>query len=449
MELPITFGLLAVVLLVLANAFFVATEFAIVAVRRSRLDQLAAEGHASARSARDVVAHLDTYIAACQLGITMASLALGWIGEPAFSGLVEPPIERLVGPVAHEAARGLSAAVSFGLITMLHIVIGELAPKGLALQRTEATTLLVARPVQLFHAIFRWPVAALNGVGNAVLRLLGLEPATGHEQVHSVEELRLLVTGMQQAGVIESSEARIATRAFHFGDLPAGALMTPRTEIEAVATTSSLPELLDRAASSTHSRWLVYDGSLDNIVGVLPVRSLFRFLGKPSEAFRLQPLLRPVLVAPASKPADDLLDELRASRLQVAILLDEYGGTAGMVTLEDLVEALVGHIEQEPNADGDPLAVSGHGPQSDGSLVLDGLTRLGEFEELVGVRLEQEAREVDTLGGVVMQRLGRIPSVGDEVRLEGWLVRVEELDGHRAARVRIVPAGPPATPSRA
>src|SRR5919198_6217044 len=290
MELPASFGLMAVGLLVLANGFFVATEFAIVAVRCSRLEQLAAEGRASARAAQDVVGHLDTYIAACQLGITMASLALGWIGEPAFSGLVEPPVERLVGPLAHEAAQGLSAAVSFGLITTLHIVLGELAPKGLALQRTEATTLLVARPVQLFHALFRWPVAALNAVGNGVLRLLGLEPATGQEQVHSVEELRLLVTGMQQAGVVESSEARIATRAFHFADLPAGALMTPRTEIEAVPTTSTLPELLGRAASSTHSRWLVYDGSLDNIVGVLPVRSLFRLLGEPPEVFRLQAL---------------------------------------------------------------------------------------------------------------------------------------------------------------
>src|SRR5919109_1963209 len=186
-------GLLAVGLLVLANGFFVATEFAIVAVRTSRLEQLAAEGRASAEAAREVVGHLDTYIAACQLGITMASLALGWVGEPAFSHLVEPPVERLVGPFAHEAARGLSAAVSFGLITLLHIVLGELAPKGLALERTEATALVVARPMQAFHAIFRWPIAALNGIGNGILRLAGLQPSSGHELVHSVEELRLLV----------------------------------------------------------------------------------------------------------------------------------------------------------------------------------------------------------------------------------------------------------------
>lgn len=442
MELPASFGLVAVGLLVLANGFFVATEFAIVAVRRSRLEQLAAEGRASARAAQDVVAHLDTYIAACQLGITMASLALGWIGEPAFSHLVEPPMERLVGAFAHEAAQGLSAAVSFGLITTLHIVLGELAPKGLALQRTEATALVVARPMQLFHALFRWPIAALNGIGNGILRLARLQPSTGHEMVHSVEELRLLVTGMQQAGVLEASEARIATRAFHFADLPAGELMTPRTEVEAVPATSTLPELLERAASSTHSRWLVYDGSLDNIVGVLPVRSLFRHLGEPPEGFRLQTLLRPVPVAPASKAADDLLDELRSSRQQLVVLLDEYGGTAGIITLEDLLEALVGQIEEEASVESASFATSARSPEPDGSLVLDGLMRLSEFEELAEVRLDTDAHQVDTLGGLVMHRLGRIPSVGDEIRLDGWLVRVEEVDGRRVARVRLVPASP-------
>jgi putative hemolysin len=373
----------------------------------------------------------------------MASLALGWIGEPAFSHLIEPPVQSLVGPFAHEAAQGLSAAVSFGLITTLHIVLGELAPKGLALQRTEATVLLVARPMLLFHAIFAWPIAALNGIGNGLLRLIGLEPANGREMVHSVEELRMLVTSMQQAGVVEASEARIANRAFHFAELPAGELMTPRTELEAVPVTSALPELLERARSSTHSRWLVYEGSLDNIVGVLHVRSLFRLLGEPPATFRLQSLQRPVLVAPASKPANELLDEMLASRQQLVILLDEYGGTAGIVTLEDLVEALVGHIAEESIAGSQAVAEPARGRAPDGSLVLDGLTRLSEFEELAGIRLEGDAHEVDTLGGLVMHRLGRIPCVGNEIALPGWLVRVEEVDGRRVARLRVVPASAP------
>src|SRR5919206_3044904 len=232
--MPSSLGIIAVFALVLANGFFVATEFAIVAVRRSRLEQLAAEGRASAADARDVVSHLDTYIAACQLGITMASLALGWIGEPAFSSVVEPPLEAIFGQVTHEAAEAVSAGISFTLITILHIVLGELAPKGLALQKTEATVLWVSRPLRLFYAVFRFPIHALNAIGNGVLRLFGMQPASGHEMVHSVEELRLLVEGLQSAGTVDPSEARIASRAFTLGDLTAGQLMTPRTELEAV-----------------------------------------------------------------------------------------------------------------------------------------------------------------------------------------------------------------------
>jgi putative hemolysin len=445
MDLSSILGLVAVALLVLANGFFVATEFAIVAARRSRLEQLAAAGHPTAQAARDIVGHLDAYIAACQLGITMASLALGWIGEPAFAHLIEPPLERLVGQFAPVAGHGLSAGIAFALITALHIVIGELAPKGFALQRPEGTALWVARPMQLFYLLFRWPITALNAVGNGVLRLFGLRPAAGHEMVHSVEELRLLVTGMQEAGVVEASEARIASRAFQFGDLTAGALMTPRTEIEAVPITAGRDVLLARARSTSHSRLLVYEGSLDNVVGVLHVRDLFKVLDAPPEAFDLRTLLRPVLVAPASKPADDLLDEMRAARRQMALVVDEYGGTAGIVTLENLVEALVGRIEEESTLEGDVILATAPQVETDGSLVLDGLTRLDEFEEMTGLRVEREMHEaVETLGGLVMTGLGRLPVVGDEVTTAGRTLRVEQLDGRRVALVRLLPSRPPA-----
>src|SRR5262245_2121886 len=196
-------ALAVVLLLVLANGFFAATEFASVAVRRSRLEELAGQGSGAAREARAVVGQLDSYIAATQLGITLASLALGWIGEPALAHLIEPPLERLIGESAYLAADALGVAIAFALITALHIVVGELAPKGLALQRPEATTLAVARPIRLFYALFRWPIALLNGLGNAALGAIGLAPAAGHELAHSVEELRLLVTSSQQAGVVE------------------------------------------------------------------------------------------------------------------------------------------------------------------------------------------------------------------------------------------------------
>jgi CBS domain containing-hemolysin-like protein len=449
MELPPFLGLFAVVLLVLANGFFVATEFAIVAVRRSRLVQLAAEGHAAARAAHDVIRHLDAYIAACQFGITMASLALGWIGEPALAHLIEPPLEAVAGRFAPAAANGIAVAIAFAAITALHIVIGELAPKGLALQRAERVALFVARPMQLFYFAFRWPINLLNAVGNGVLRLFGLEPAAGHEMVHSVEELRLLVTGMQQAGVVEASEARIASRAFAFGELTAGALMTPRTEVEAVPTTATREDLLGHARRSRHSRLPVYEGSLDNVVGVIYVRDLFGALDPPAGAFDLRALLRPAMSVPESKAADDLLEDMRAARRQLAVVIDEYGGTAGIVTLEDLLEALVGRIEEEPALDGEAPAPAVPAPEPDGALLLDGRTRLDEFEEIAGLRLENAVEgEVETLGGLVMLLLGRIPEVGDEVRVQGRILCVAERDGLRVAQVRVLPRDhAPADPS--
>src|SRR6266542_1248416 len=282
--LPPPLGLAVVLLLVLANGFFVATEFAIVAVRRSRLEQLAAEGRANAAAARQVVGRLDTYIAACQLGITMASLALGWVGEPALAHIVEPPLETLVGRFAHAVAESAAVVVSFTVMTALHIVIGELAPKGLALQKPEATALFVARPMQLFELAFRWPIAALNGVGNAVLRLFGLAPAAGHEMVHSVQELRLLILATQEAGVVEEAEARIASRAFTFGDLTAGALMTPRTEVDAIPADLPFAEVRRRLSSSRHTRLPVYEGSLDHIVGVLHATDVQRAVARVVEA---------------------------------------------------------------------------------------------------------------------------------------------------------------------
>jgi CBS domain containing-hemolysin-like protein len=433
-------GLVAVALLVLTNGFFVATEFAIVAVRRSRLEQLAAEGDASAQAAKEIVGHLDTYIAACQLGITMASLALGWLGEPAFAHLVEPPLTLLVGSFAPMAAHGVAVAFAFVIITTLHIVIGELAPKGLALQKPEATTLFVARPLQFFETVLRLPIRLLNGVGNGVLRLFGMQPASGHEMVYSVEELRLLVTGMQQAGVVDRVEARIASRAFRFGDVTAGELMTPRTEVHSIPAAASLDQALDAGLATRHTRLVVYDGSLDEVVGVVHLRDLLRAQrSNATQSFDLRALAQPVISVPASKAADKLLEEMRGARRQLAVVVDEYGGTAGIVTLEDLLEVLVGRIGDgslAPDLQLPPEPIR----QPDGSLLLEGLTRLSEFEELTGLRVDGATRsEVDTLGGLVMAVLDRIPRVGDEVGVAGRRLRVEALDGRRVAAVRVLP----------
>ena len=438
-------GLLGVAALVLANGFFVATEFGIVAVRRTRLDELAARGDTGARAAQQVVGHLDAYIAACQLGITMASLGLGWIGEPALAGLVEPPIRAVIGPYAPTAAHAMTAALAFVLITGLHIVIGELAPKGLALQRPDRTAVLVARPIRLFYFVFRWPVSGLNAVGNWVLRLAGLDPATGREQVHSVEELRYLLAASQHAGSLEALEMRVATRALEFAEHTAGSLMTPRTEVEALPLTAARDELLARVAETRHSRLPVYRESLDDIVGILHVRDLFPVLLDPERDLRLDELLRPVLAVPETLPADQLLERMRRERQQIAVVIDEYGGTAGIVTLEDVLEALVGRLDE-----GDAVAGSTSGArQDDGSVLLDGLTRVDELQELTGLGADDlDEGRVETVGGLLMLRLGRLPQVGDEVPLDFYRLRVEELDGRRVSLVRLTPGGrePPADP---
>jgi CBS domain containing-hemolysin-like protein len=389
-----------------------------------------------------MVRNLDRYIAACQLGITMASLGLGWIGEPALARQLEPLLLPLVGRFAGITAHGFAIGVAFTVITSLHIVLGELAPKGLALQRPEGTTLWVARPLGWFYAVFRWPIGALNAVGNAVLRLFGMRPAAGEDMVHSAEELRLLLQASQQAGEVEPSEARIANRAFQFADLSAGELLTPRTEIEAVPADISLPELTARAARATHSRLPVYEGSLDQIVGIVYLRDLFRILLSPPDQapFDVRGLMRLAPTVPASKRADELLDEMRAARQQIAIVVDEYGGTAGIVSLHDLVEALVGRIDEEPVVGAERPAPTRR-TEGDGSQVFDGLTRLRDFEETTGIALDEEDRQAaDTLGGLIMLRLGHLPKPGDEVEVGGRRLRVERLRRHRVAEARLLPA---------
>jgi putative hemolysin len=424
MDIRPVIGLPTVLLLVVANGFFVAAEFAMVAVRRSRLEELANEGDRSARSALDVLGHLDAYIAACQLGITMASLGLGWIGGPALAHLLEPILGRYLGATGILAAHGVAVAISFSLITGLHIVIGELAPKGLALQYAERTTLWVTTPLKIFHRVFRWPIVALNGIGNAVLRVFGVKPSGTHAMVHSAEELQLLVTASEAGGTVEASEARIASRAFQFADLTAGELMTPRTDIEAVPVEITWPEMLARAESAEHDQLPVYRESLDDILGVLHLRDLFPVVR--SGDFDIGRLIGPCPVVPRSKKADAVLEDMQASGRELAIVLDEYGGTAGLVTMADLMAALVGRTEMEA--------------EPDGSRVFDGLLRVSDFEEGTGLRIDEAERGgAATVGGIVMAKLGHVPRVGDEVDLAGRRVRVEEIRRNRVGKARLLP----------
>jgi CBS domain containing-hemolysin-like protein len=425
--------------LVFINGFFVAAEFALVSVRKSRIDQLANEGSGRARVVQRALTHLDTYIAATQLGITMASLGLGFIGEPAIATLLEPLFARIPF-LPHEGAvitsHTVAFIVAFSIATALHIVFGELAPKSVALQRADVTALWVTAPLNLFLTIFRPFIVALNGIGNGVVRLIGLEPAGEHGSVHSVEELELLVHSSREAGLLEEQQERMVAGVFDFGERQASQAMTPRTEFEAVPVTIGLPELAERAADGRYSRLPVYEGDLDHVVGVVHAKDVLRAMRRalgPGEPFDIRALVREVPVVPESMPLDALMAEMRSRKTHVAVVVDEFGGTAGLVTLEDLLEEIVGDVQDEFDPTREPIETLG-----DGTVVIDGLLGVEEADERFSLGIEEPF--YDTLGGYVFGQLGRAPAVGDEVSLrDGRQLRVAEVDGRRVARVLLLP----------
>lgn len=437
------FGLLAVLALVFANGFFVAAEFSLVTVRKTRIDQMIAEGHRGARTVRRALTDPDSYIAATQLGITMASLALGWIGEPALASLFEPlfhavgdriatvslfePLVRRYGDVtATVSAHSISVVISFSLITALHIVLGELAPKTVALQQAERVSLLVARPTELFMKVF-WPfISLLNGLGSMVVRSLGLKPPSGHSLVHSEEELKMLVTASQEAGVLEEEEEQMLHRVFAFSDLTAGQVMVPRTEMVALPIDAPLNVVAETAARGGHAKLPVYRKDIDDIVGILYVTDLFRLVAAGQPPADLSPVLREAVTVPDTLSADDVLAELRTHGSGVAIVIDEFGGTAGLVTFAGLMERIVGAA-----GGGEP----GITLLADGSALVDGLVLVADVNARFGVNIDEES--YNTLGGYVLGRLGRRARVGDRIDLDDRTLRVEALDGLRVARVWI------------
>lgn len=449
-EFPIStaLSLLAVIALVLLNGFFVATEFALVSVRRTRIQHLAAEGDRRAESVLARLNSLDMYIAATQLGITIASLGLGWIGEPALARLLRPAIDAMTFiPERNREAFGhtIAFAVAFSVITTLHIVLGELAPKSLALQRPEQVALATSRPIHLFSLVFRPVINMLNSIGNWVVSAIGIEPAAGHAMVQSAEELRLALDASREAGLVEESQQDLVDRAFLFGDLDARQVMIPRTSMSAIPASASVDEILAMATESGHSRLPVYEGDLDHIVGVINVKRLLPRLreerqamaeGREMPPFDLAEVKSDVLAVPEMAPASDLLERLRESNTPIAIVVDEFGGTAGLVTLVDLIESIVGDIEDEL----DPAAEPDDGEIApDGSFSLDGLTTLVEAREFHDLDLEED-HDVETVGGYVFGKLGRPAEVGDEViSVDGRLLRVEEIEGLRVARLRVFP----------
>lgn len=426
--LDVALRILAVFALVFANGFFVAAEFSLVTVRKTRIDQLIAEGSRMARPVRRALSDPESFIAATQLGITMASLGLGWIGEPALASMIEPAFVFLPAGLSTAGAHSVAVVIAFILITALHIVLGELAPKTIALQHPERTALYVAQPTAVFLTCFRPFIRLLNGMGRSMVNLLGLRPPSGHSLVHSEEELKMLVTASQEAGVLEEDEEQMLHRVFQFADRTAGQVMVPRTEMAAVSSDATLAEVVDVIVRGRHTSVPVYREEIDDILGLLLVTDLVAALATPERSFNLTALVRDPLTVPETMKADELLRQMRRQRTHHAIVIDEYGGTAGLVTFERLMERIVGELGGDFGPTGRPATM-----RPDGSAELDGLALVTDINEQFGLEIDEDT--YTTIGGYVLGRLGRRPRVGDAIEVAGHLLRVEALDGLRVARV--------------
>jgi CBS domain containing-hemolysin-like protein len=341
--------------------------------------------------------------------------------------MIEPVFFALPAPIAETTAHSVAVAIAFTIVTALHIIFGELAPKTVALERAEMTALLVVKPTEIFMKLF-WPfIRVLNGTGQSVVRLIGLRSKGGHAMVHSEEELKMLVTASQEAGVLEEDEEQMLHRVFGFADLTAGQIMTPRTEIVAVAGDTPVRRIVERLGGGRHTRLPVYRTDLDDVIGFLHITDLLRAVATLEAPVDAGGLAREALTVPTTLGADELLGEMRRRGVREAIVIDEYGGTAGLVTFESLMERIVGAIEGEFGSSARIVT------RDDGSADLDGLTLVGDVNEQFGLHIDEET--YNTVGGYVLGRLGRRARIGDTIEIEGRRMRVDQLDGLRVAKV--------------
>lgn len=441
MEFASLFGVLAVFVLIAANGFFVAAEFALVKVRATRIDQLVNEGKSVAKVVQQQIQHLDTYIAATQLGITLASLALGWIGEPSLAHLVEP-LFAWAGALAEGLSHSLAVAISFVLITAGHIILGELVPKAIALQRDETTVFFVARPLQIFARILRPFILLMNSAGNTVVRWLGMHATGENTSVHSPEELEMLVVESRKAGLLDAQEEELLRRVFDFEETEVRQVMIPRIEIVALPVSSTFEQVRQIVVREHYTRYPVYDENIDTIIGMLHLKDLLadstplkeEKSEKASESFDLRKLLRPVLYVPELTSIGQVFTQMQRQRVHLAVAIDEYGETAGLMTLEDIMEELVGEVQDEFDSPKEGVQREVE-TLADGSNSIDGLMALVDFAERFGLKLEPA--HAQTLGGYIQEKEDRVPRVGDTLRVGNYKIHVDEMDGRRVARVRV------------
>ncbi len=418
-----------IIFLLFLNGFFVAAEFAFVGVRKTRIQQLSNEGNFDAKLAMDGIKNLDRYIAAVQLGITISSLGIGWVGESTLARLIHPIFQFLPSQMDTIATHTVSVTIAFVLITVLHVVIGELMPKSIALQYPDKTTLFVAKPMFVITRLFAPMIAILNGLGNFLLKLCRIEPANSHHMVHSTEELNMLIDASCKGGVLNEKEAEILQNVFKFSDLTAGQIMIPRPDMVCIPSDASIEEINNIIIENQYTRYPVYEGSIDNIQGLIHIKDIYPLLVKNKE-FSIPSLLREAFFIPETMPVDKLALEFQKHKSQMAIVVDEFGGTSGLVTHEDVMEEILGEVQDEFDDD-EEAEIKQLG---NGIYEICGKVRLDEFCDFFEINLSDD--DINTVGGYIIKNLGRIAEENDTIEDEFFKYCVTQTDSGRILKIR-------------
>ncbi|MDK7472538.1 hemolysin family protein [Bacillus paranthracis] len=419
-----------VIVLIALTAFFVAAEFAIVKVRSSRIDYLIAEGNNRATSVKTVITNLDEYLSACQLGITVTALGIGWFGKPALKQMFDTFFVNL--NISTQLADIFAVILVFLFITLLHVVIGELAPKTFAIQKAEQVSLFVAKPLTFFYRMAFPFIWVLNGSARIITKLLGLKPPKGHDEVHSEEELRLLVSESYKNGEINQSEYKYVNKIFEFDDRIAKEIMVPRTEMHIISKEMPAEEALQKMSQEKYTRYPVVDGDKDHVIGFVNFKDIFTDFVQHNAVSnkKVEQYIRPIILVIDSIPIHDLFLKMQKERTHIAILIDEYGGTSGLVTVEDILEEIVGDIQDEFDTDEQPEIQQ----VSETKTILEGKVLVSEVNTLLGLTIDDNG--VDTIGGWILTKNIEIAEE-DFIEIENYKFCVKELDGHYIKRLEV------------
>ena len=432
-QFTVIFNLFVIGLLLLSNGFFVASEFAIVKVRRTRIEQLVNEGNQTAQVVLDAIKEMDKYIASVQLGVTISSIGLGWVGEATLASIIEPLFNFLPSMSKMFAVHSLSVSIAFALITFLHVVIGELVPKSIALEFTEKTALFIARPMRAITEVFNPFIWLLNGFGNVLLKLLNIPTAQKASKVHSTEELDMLVDASFDGGVLNETEKDMLHNVFKFSDLTAKQVMIPRTDMVCAPIDMSFDDLNNLAAQNQFTRYPVYNEDIDDITGFIHVKDLY-LLSLKDEERPIEKIQRPIMMVPETMTLDKLVIEFKKRKMQLAVVIDEFGGTSGLISLEDVIEEIVGDVQDEFDEEED-VDIKEIAPNTYMANAMLRLDEMAEFFEMPENNFEDE--DVDTIGGFVMKLLDRLAVVGDSVKFENLTFTVKKVDGARITQLEI------------